>query len=314
MARIAIFTSPKPFLDPHIKTIQRNAIQSWKALGESVEIWLVGEEAGLEDTARDLGVNFILDVERNSYGTPRIDSIFNTVRSKSSAEFCCYVNSDILLFPDMIETIELVRQKKERFLLVGQRWDMNVKDNLNINENWPSGFLERVFKEGKMHAPAGSDYFIFPRDCFTDIPPFSVGRAGWDNWMIFHARQTGIACINATNAITAVHQNHDFSHLPQGRIHRKQPESLENMILAGGRSNMFTLAEVSHKIVDAQIVRPVFSRHRLIREIGIFPLLHFKPAWLAQAAYSILNPRRAAADRKKDQKMKAEITKTTGEA
>lgn len=314
MARIAIFTSPKPFLDPHIKTIQRNAIQSWKALGESVEIWLVGEETGLEDTARDLGVNYILDVERNSYGTPRIDSIFNAVRSKSSAEICCYVNSDILLFPDMIETIECVRQKKERFLLVGQRWDFNITESLDIKENWSSAFLERVFKEGKMHAPAGSDYFIFPRNCFTDIPPFSVGRAGWDNWMIFHARQTGIPCINATNAITAVHQNHDFSHLPQGRIHRKQPESLENMILAGGRSNMFTLAEVSHRIVDSQIVRPVFSRRRLIREIGIFPLLHFKPTWLAQAAYFILNPRRAAADRKKDQKMKAEITKTIGEA
>lgn len=314
MVRIAIFTSPKPFVDPHITTIQRNAIQSWKALGDSVEVWLIGEEAGLKETANELGVNYILEVERNAYGTPRIDSIFNVVRSKSSAEYCCYVNSDILLFPDLLKTIELVREKRERFLLVGQRWDLNVKESLNIHENWSDSFLKRTYSEGKLHAPAGSDYFIFPRNCFREIPPFSVGRAGWDNWMIFHARQAGIPCINATGAITAVHQNHDFSHLPQGRIHRKQPESLENMQLAGGRSHMFTLAEVSHVIVNSQIVRPAISRERLMREISIFPLLHIRPAWLAQTLYSILSPRRAAMDRKKDQKMKDEITKTTGES
>lgn len=312
MVRIAIFTSPKPFVDPHITTIQRNAIQSWKALGNSVEVWLIGEETGLKETANELGVNYILEVERNSYGTPRIDSIFNMVRSKCAAEYCCYVNSDILLFPDLFKTVEFVREKQERFLLVGQRWDMNVKEELEINENWSDSFLKRTYSEGKLHAPAGSDYFIFPRNCFQEIPQFSVGRAGWDNWMIFHARQSGIACINATGAITAVHQNHDFSHLPQGRIHRMQPESLENMKLAGGRSHMFTLADVSHKIENSQIIHPDFSRERMMREIGIFPLLHLKPVWFAQAVYTLLNPKRAATDRKKDKKMKNEISKTTG--
>jgi len=41
MSRLAIFTAPKPFTNPHIRIIQRNAIRSWQALGDEVEVWLV---------------------------------------------------------------------------------------------------------------------------------------------------------------------------------------------------------------------------------------------------------------------------------
>ena len=66
--------------------IQRNAIQSWKALGADVEVWLVGEEEGVEKAAKELGVGFIPGVLRNESGTPRIDSIFDCVRQKSRAD------------------------------------------------------------------------------------------------------------------------------------------------------------------------------------------------------------------------------------
>ena len=66
MTRLAIFTAPKPFTNPHIRTIQRNAISSWKALGDAVEIWLVGDEEGVAETAAEFGAGFIPDVERNS--------------------------------------------------------------------------------------------------------------------------------------------------------------------------------------------------------------------------------------------------------
>ena len=54
MTFLTIFTSPKPFTDPHIATIQRNAIRSWQSLGEEVEVLLIGEEPGIAEAAVDL--------------------------------------------------------------------------------------------------------------------------------------------------------------------------------------------------------------------------------------------------------------------
>lgn len=313
MLDLAIYTAPKPFTDPHIRTIQRNAIRSWQALGDTVEIWLVGDEEGVAETASEFGVGYIPDVQRNSSGTPLIDSIFNTVRESSTAPYFCYVNADILLFRDLLRTLELVHSKYNQFLLIGQRWDVEIKTELDIHPGWEVEFIPGCLDRARLHTAVGSDYFAFPRDEFTDIPAFAVGRAGWDNWMIFHARQQKMAVINATEGITAIHQNHDFSHLPGGKIHRKQPESLDNLILAGGRERMFTLYDTNKVIAEGKIVHPPLGREGLIREISIFPLLHFRPAWLGRALYTILNPGQAIKDKKKDNRMKQSIEDTLKE-
>ena len=74
--------------------------------------------------------------------------------------------------------------------------------------------------------------------------------------MIYHGRRERMAVIDATGSITAVHQNHDFKHLPGGKKHRKQPESLDNVNLAGGRHVMFTLANANKRIVDGENCQP----------------------------------------------------------
>jgi hypothetical protein len=51
---ISIFSAPKPFIEPHIAVIQRNAIRSWKAIG--AEVILVGDDAGVAEAAADLSV------------------------------------------------------------------------------------------------------------------------------------------------------------------------------------------------------------------------------------------------------------------
>lgn len=314
MNQLAIFTTPKPFVDVHISTIQRNAILSWVALGERVEIWLVGEEPGVEETARDLGVHYIPDVERTASGTPCIDSIFKQLRQESSADYLCYVNADILLFPDLLTTLDLVINSSKQFLLVGQRWDMNIATPLAIDAGWHTSFLKTYKNEARLHPPAGSDYFIFPRTGFKQIPPFAVGRIGWDNWMIYHARCEHMDVIDCTGAVTAVHQNHDFRHLPGGKKHRRQPESLENVTLAGGRQAMFTLANANKRILNGHVTRPQRSREGLMREVSIWPIIHLKPGWLAKTVYTLINPKKVAEDRKKEKRMKENIAKTIKES
>ncbi len=304
MTRVAFFTAPKPFSDPHIRVIQRNAIQSWKTLGDDVEVWLVGDEAGVEETAREFNVGYIPAVLRNSSGTPRIDSIFNLVREKSRAEFLCYVNTDILVFPDMLQTLEKVRARVDRFLVIGRRWDAAVTEALRIKEGWHAQFQAAALAAAKLHRAAGSDYFLFPRAEFTDIPAFAVGRAGWDNWMIFKGRWEHTAVIDATDAIKVIHQNHDFSHLPDGKIHRLQPESADNMQLAGGRYTVYTIHDANYQMVDGELQRIRLNRWKLLREISIFPAVALHCHWMAKIVYALFNPKRLMKDRQQAKEMK----------
>jgi hypothetical protein len=303
---VAIFTAPKPFTNPHIATIQRNAILSWKALGAEVEIWLVGEEEGVAEVAAEFGVGYLPNVERNAQGTPRIDSIFNLVRQSSQAPVLAYVNADILLFNDFLKTIETVRGLAKRYLLVGQRWDLDVTKPLRFEKGWDVSLMEQAKKEGEFHKPAGSDYFIYPREIFTDIPAFAVGRAGWDNWMIFKGRQMHIPVINTTGSLMIVHQNHDYKHLPNGIIHRMQPETLENIKLMGGRYAVYTLYDTSHQLIDGKLTRAPLSRWKVMREISIFPAITLKCPLLAKVSYFLFNMKRAISDGKRDRAILAE--------
>jgi hypothetical protein len=54
MSLITLFSAPKPFTNPHIAMIQRNAIKSWTLLPD-VEVILLGEEEGLAEAAHELG-------------------------------------------------------------------------------------------------------------------------------------------------------------------------------------------------------------------------------------------------------------------
>ena len=282
MPLLTIFSGPKPFEDPHIAIIQRNAIGSWARLPEA-EVFLVGDETGLAETAHESGVKHLAGVARNPEGTPLVSSIFSLARQASTAPLLVYVNADILLTPDVVESARVVMSKAKKFLIVGQRWDLAVTQPLDFSGDWVTQLRTDVGTQGELHRPMGSDYFIFPRDCFTDMPEFAVGRAGWDNWMIYKARKEGWATVDATDSIMIVHQNHDYSHLPGGQPHYRLPETYENIRLAGGREvTRFTLLDANRRLVDDQLRRASWSGARFVRWLETFPLLVFNDYWLTE--------------------------------
>ncbi|HEY6221558.1 MAG TPA: glycosyl transferase family 2, partial [Candidatus Eisenbacteria bacterium] len=126
---LTIFTVPKPF-DGHIGIIQRNAIQSWRHLRPACQILLCGDEAGTAETAATLGVDRIAAVERNEFGTPLLSSVFAAVEASAAHDLLCYVNADILLLSDFTEAASRIIASKPRFLMVGQRWDLDVTEQL----------------------------------------------------------------------------------------------------------------------------------------------------------------------------------------
>jgi len=291
---ITIFSAPKPFRG-HIDLIQRNAIDSWLALGDQVEVILVGDEEGIGEVAAETGIRHIQDVERNKQGTPLISSIFKLAGDASSSPLLCYINADVILLDDFLPTIRWAYDAVSSFLIVGQRWDLNIRERLFFRDGGNAALRSRVTLDGRLHPPAGSDYFVFPHDLLTQIPPFALGRAGWDNWMIYAGRAAQVPVIDATERITIIHQEHDYNHLPDGQSHYRLPESQDNVQMGGGIETKFNLRQCSHRLEEGGLV---LNRPRnlsdLQRWMDAASVLRFGPGKAAKAIRMLVHPIRTA--------------------
>ena len=291
MAFITIFSAPKPFADPHIATIQRNAIHSWTQLADA-EVILLGAEQGMAQVAEETGVKYLPTVKCNANGTPLVSSMFQLARENSTSHLLCIVNADMILMDDFVVAVRQVQEYETRFVLLSQRWDLNLTGSIDFKGDWQARLRPLVSKQGHLHRPAGSDFFLFPRACYTDIPDFAIGRAGWDNWMIYKARKEKWPVIDCTPSIMIVHQNHDYRHLPGGKSHHEHPETNANIRLAGGQAAIrYTVLDATHCLVDGRLVRPAFSAPRFWRgvELLLRKLFFFLPENLLE---DVVRPRR----------------------
>ena len=254
---------------------------------------LIGDEEGVESVSKELDVHFVPDVKRNSQNTPLISSIFEIGRKMNTSPLLAYINADIIIFPDFLDVSQMVLQKFDKFLLVGQRLDMDIQKRIDFSNGWQTSLKKECQLDGKLHPRGGSDYFIYPRQCFPQLPEFAVGRAGWDNWMFYQARLNKWPVIDATKSIQIIHQNHDYSHLPGGQAHYRLPETNENVRLAGGRRTIFTLMDVNYEIENGKVRNYPLDWKKYWREVEIFPLITLKSTWIAQIFFAILHPKRA---------------------
>jgi hypothetical protein len=291
MSLITLFSAPKPFTNPHIAVIQRNAIRSWTLLPD-LEVILLGEERGLAQAARELGVKHISNIARNASGTPLISSMFQFAREASKSDLLCIVNADMILMSDFVEAARQAAKLKDKFILLSQRWDLDVTQPIEFTEGWQDRLRSTVRRQGTLHRPAGSDFFLFPQSCYTAVPNFTIGRAGWDNWMIYKARKERWAVIDGTPSVMIVHQNHDYSHLPDGKPHHEHPDTNENIRLAGGPANVrYTILDATHQLVDGKLIRPKMTSLRFTRNLEVLlrKLFFFLPESMIE---TIARPKR----------------------
>jgi hypothetical protein len=269
---LTIFSIPKPF-QGHIGIIQENAIASWVRLRPACEIILCGDEAGIAEVAARFKVKHLPDIARNEYGTPFLDSAFNLAEREASFRLMCYVNTDIILLNEFIKAVRRVRSR--RFLMVGQRYDVDLTSPWDYEEpNWEERLRSYVADHGILHPPMGSDYFVFPKgDAIGRLPAFAVGRPGWDNWLIYHARQLRVRVIDATKAVTVIHQNHGYSHVPNPRDDGWEgPEADWNRHLIGSHEHIFTLLDATHLLTCDRLL-PALEQEHLQRRLETQPIL-----------------------------------------
>ncbi|CAD5961728.1 Putative glycosyl transferase [Planktothrix tepida] len=228
---ITIFAVPKPFRG-QIGIIQRNAIQSWTKLQPQPEIILLGTDQGTQETAIEFGLRYIPDINVNAQGTPLLNSIFFQASQQATHRILTYVNSDIILTRDFIPTVQQVVSQYPQFLILGRRWNLDITDSIDYNNpNWEQNLRDRLHQAGTFSGVGALDYFVFPKPLFSQLPEFAIGRAGWDNWMVGEGLKQNIPVINASQIITAIHQNHDYHHLPGHRLEAFQgTEAQHNQI------------------------------------------------------------------------------------
>ena len=219
MTFLTLFTAPKPFLDP-----------------------------GVAEAAAEFGFIHVPDVAANEKGVPYIDDMFRRTRELSDAPVLAIINTDIILFPDFMETARKAHRDLGDFVLVGRRWDLDIREPLAFDENWEADLRAAIEKEGFLQDPTAS-------------------RAGWDNWMIYRSVQEGWNILDATSEITVLHQNHDYSHLPGGQPHYRHPESERNVDLGGGNRNMYDQLDLKYALDDGRVVRKPLTWIYIVRKI-----------------------------------------------
>lgn len=270
---LTIFTIPKAF-EGHNGIIQRNAIESWLRLQPACEIILCADDPGVAEVAAEFGVKHLPNIARNEYGTPYLNSAFDQVKKIAKSPLLCYVNADVMLLSEILEGIKRIQFSE--FMMLGQRWDVDIREPWDFDRpDWETGLRRYAEESGVLHPITGIDYFVFSKvGPLGNLPPFAVGRPGWDNWFIYHARKLGFPVIDATKVVTVIHQNHDYIHVPNGTgIKARGPEGDRNYEIAGGRDHLFTLLDSTH-IMTGKAIKPALDSRHLMRRLETVTILH----------------------------------------
>jgi hypothetical protein len=266
MAFLTIFTAPKPFTNPHINIIQRNALAAWTRLAD-VDVLLIGDEPGIPDAAREFGVRNVMQVERDDKGIPLVSAVMKIGHSQTNSPLLCYANADMIVMSDLVRAARTVSEQAKDFLLVGQRWNLDLPEPFDFKDDWESRLRLDVAQRGEFYSPWGIDYFVFPRHLYSEVPDFTIGRPAWDNWMVYHARTRFGMAIDASQDVLVVHENHDYSHLPGNKPPYGSEVAKSNLAKAGGRKRVYNILDTNRELVRGRIRLPQLRFVRILRRL-----------------------------------------------
>src|SRR5579883_1502359 len=273
MPMLTLFAIPKAFVG-HIGTIQRNAIMSWTLLRPRPEIILLGFDEGTAEIAQEFNLTHIPDIECNEQGTPLMSSLFALAQTHGKGPLFAYVNSDIVLFNDFMAAIQQLPAGP--FMMLGQRCDLDVQAPIDVQApDWEQQLRDRAHTAGRLCGPWSMDYFVFAPPLYQTVPPFAIGRLFFDNWLCYEAIRADVPVIDATEAVLAIHQNHDYAHYAQGYegIWKGQ-EGNNNLKLLGGMDyNCFQINCANWTMTTAGLKPPDWTTARLKRCLEMLPLV-----------------------------------------
>ncbi|XP_052061777.1 uncharacterized protein LOC127701844 [Mytilus californianus] len=186
---------------------RNNTINNWISFGTVVKPVFFSDDQNLSKEIKEKGWD-VIPPTKTAVGVPILKYMYLEVMKRYSAHFYGYVNGDILLTQNLIDSLQFIFNsnvnQSEPMLIVGQR--TNVKE---VTAEQASTFenITKVSKTGILFTPWGADYFItnavYP---WKECPEVVIGRRAYDNWLILNARKRNHTTIDATETLLALHQ------------------------------------------------------------------------------------------------------------
>jgi hypothetical protein len=168
----------------------------------------------------------------------------------------CLVASDIILMSDVMRAVEQVACSREKFVIFSQRWNLKVTEPITFDASWEEEIRAMLALRGRLYVRTGMDYMVYPRGLLGEVPPFAVGRRGYDHWLLYRARTQGADLVDATQVVKAVHQDHDYSHHPDGAHGIMYgTEAKRNVDLAGSWPYRFIIKDRTHVLTTKGLKR-----------------------------------------------------------
>jgi hypothetical protein len=252
---VTIFSTAKPFVG-HFGIIQGNALRSWSALVPDVEVIVFGDDDGTSEMCAELGFRHVPDVETNEYGTPLVGDMFARAQAMANHAACCFVNADIILLPELLEAVERVSAWSDRYFIVGRRRDIDLDQPLQFDSDWQERLRSEAALHGELMPEVWIDYFVFPTGTVQDIPAFAMGRSGYDNWLIWHAGNSGLPVVDVTPYFTVIHQRHDYSHGGGKKAIWEGPEAKRQRSMISHWSHMHSVSHARYMLDQTGAVVP----------------------------------------------------------
>jgi hypothetical protein len=254
---LTIASLPKPFIG-HIGVIQRNAIGTWLQLKPRPEIILFGNEEGTAEVAKEFGITHIKETECNEYGIPYLSGVFKKAQEHAKSDIICYSNCDIILLQNLMDALEKAT-KFPQFLLVAECQNLDVKKPIVFSDvNWREQLIDFMKEKGKRRVNA-SDFFAFRSGMFPNPPPLVLGRAYFDNWIIYEARRMGAPVIDATGDITAIHQNHYYAAVPGETEKSHNGFEAQYNLKVLGRNQVYWMYDATYRLHNGRIRKLLFT-------------------------------------------------------
>jgi hypothetical protein len=189
------------------------------------DIILFGADEGVDRVAKQYDVRHSPKIDKNELGDLSMRSIFREIDKHSSTDWICYIDTDAILLDDFVPNFNYLVSQFPEFVSCAGRWDANIPEIIDFTkEDWQQKVLDAVYKLGRR----GSDYCIYPRSFYRDMPDYSIGKGHWDGWRMGLPLTRGVPLVNIERSCKVVHQKH-------GHRFSGHPGSARNKRLSKGR-------------------------------------------------------------------------------
>jgi hypothetical protein len=288
---VILFSSPKPRRDD-TEAVQISAFRSWRRVFPKARILLFADGATWEDFAREVGFELAGSLPLSSEKGEVIQFPFEKVSKLAGDGLAMYVNSDILLDPSAHATAVSLENLPGPWLASARRCCLSqwVGPELAKENEWKE-FYKRARETGVWGEACAMDVFLFRGLSFEAMPPFLIGHRGWDNWMIYNARNQNIPVIDISMTMRAIHCDHDYSYAKGGSAPNLRDGPLEksNLRLLGGEERLFHLGHATHELRHGKVTK-CRGWGTFQRNLEIWQIQHSGQSWWWRPIRRLFHP------------------------